>query len=70
MPYLNKEGLTYLWGKIKTGLSGKQDKLTGIAGEVVGFDASGQAVAQPGVTMDQVNSAIQTAITGATGEAY
>lgn len=48
MPYLNKEGLAYLWGKLKTGLSGKQDKLTGIAGEVVGFNASGAAVAVQG----------------------
>ena len=46
MGYLDKSGLSHLWGKIKTALSGKQDKLTGTQGQVVGFDGAGNAVAQ------------------------
>ena len=46
MGYLDNAGLAHLWGKIKAALSGKQDILTGTAGQVVGFDARGQAVAQ------------------------
>lgn len=46
MGYLDKSGLSHLWGKIKTALSGKQDKLTGAQGQVVGFDRAGNAVAQ------------------------
>lgn len=46
MGYLDKSGLSHLWGKIKTALSGKQDKLTGTQGQVVGFDRAGNAVAQ------------------------
>lgn len=49
MGYLDKEGLSHFWAEIKTRLSGKQDKLTGTAGQVVGFNASGQAVARPGI---------------------
>ncbi len=46
MGYLDKSGLSHLWGKIKTALSDKQDKLTGTQGQVVGFDGAGNAVAQ------------------------
>lgn len=46
MGYLDKSGLSHLWEKIKTALSGKQDKLTGTQGQVVGFDRAGNAVAQ------------------------
>lgn len=51
--------------RIKELLIGKQDKLTGTAGQVVGFDAQGQAVAQDapeGVSMEQVEAAIQSAL--------
>lgn len=46
MGYLDNSGLSYLWGKIKTALGRKQDKLTGKAGQFVGFDAEGNAQAQ------------------------
>lgn len=49
MGYLDSNGLAYLWGKIKSALSGKQNKLTGTAGQVVGFGADGEAVAQDAV---------------------
>lgn len=65
MGFLDKAGLERLWGKVEAALSGKQDKLTGTAGQVVGFDAQGQAVAQDapeGVSMEQVEAAIQSAL--------
>lgn len=65
MGFLDKAGLERLWGKVQAALSGKQDKLTGTAGQVVGFDAQGQAVAQDapeGVSMEQVEAAIQSAL--------
>lgn len=43
----------------------KQDKLTGTAGQVVGFNAQGEAVAQDApecVSMEQVEAAIQSAL--------
>ena len=46
MGFLDSGGLAHFWAKVKTALSAKQDKLTGTAGQVVGFDAQGQAVAQ------------------------
>lgn len=46
MAYLDNTGLAYLWEKLKIQFAGKQDKLTGVSGQVVGFDASGKAVAQ------------------------
>ena len=51
--------------RIKELLTGKQDKLTGTAGQVVGFNAQGAAVAQDapeGVSMEQVEAAIQSAL--------
>ena len=48
MAYLDHTGLAYLWEKLKVQFAGKQDKLTGTSGQVVGFDASGNAVAQDG----------------------
>lgn len=65
MGFLDKAGLERLWGKVEAALSGKQDKFTGTAGQVVGFDAQGQAVAQDapeGVSMEQVEAAIQSAL--------
>ena len=40
----------------------KQDELAGRSGQVVGFDAEGKAVAQDGVTMEQVSAAIAQAV--------
>ena len=61
-------------GEMEEGLSGKQDKLTGTQGQIVGFDAAGNAVAQDapssGVTMTEVNEAISAAITGAMEASY
>ena len=48
MGYLDSNGLAHLWSKIRAVLSGKQDKLTGAAGHVVGFNTQGQAGAIPG----------------------
>lgn len=46
MGYLDNAGLAYLWSKIKAAFVGKQDKLTGIQGQIVGFDGEGNAVPQ------------------------
>lgn len=46
--HLDKIGLTFFWSKLKTMLAGKQDKLTGTAGQIVGFDADGNPVAENG----------------------
>ncbi len=37
MGYLNNDGLSYLWGKIKTALAAKLDKPTGTKGQYLGF---------------------------------
>ena len=99
MGYLDSNGLAHLWSKIRAVLSGKQDKLAGAAGQVVGFDDQGRAAAQEApsgipsggstgqalvkasekdgdvlwrdaVTLQQVEEAIDAAITGAMEEAY
>ena len=99
MGYLDSNGLAHLWSKIRAVLSGKQDKLAGAAGQVVGFDDQGRAAAQEApssipsggstgqalvkasekdgdvrwrdtVTPQQVEEAIDAAITGAMEEAY
>lgn len=46
--YLNPGGVSELWQKVKTALGAKQDKLTGAAGQVVGFGADGNAAAVHG----------------------
>ena len=46
MGYLDKAGLAHFWGKVRSGLGGKQDKLTGGSGQVVGFSAAGAPEAQ------------------------
>lgn len=53
-------------------LAGKQDRLTGLPGQVVGFDGAGNAVARDnaGVTMDEVNAAIRAAVGEAIEEGY
>ena len=43
MGYLDNAGLDHLWGRINEALSNKQDKLTGAPGQVLGFDAAGNA---------------------------
>lgn len=48
MNFLDKIGLERFWEKIKAALRGKQDKLTGMTGHVVGFDALGDATAVEG----------------------
>lgn len=45
MGFLDNAGLAHVWEKVKTALSAKQDKLTGTEGQVVGFDAYGEAEA-------------------------
>lgn len=59
MGFLDNGGLAHFWAKVKTALSGKQDKLTGTAGQVVGFDAQGEAVAQDapegGITQEEAD---------------
>ena len=48
MSFLDDARTRELWEKVKTGLSGKQPKLRGSAGQVVGFGADGAAVAVSG----------------------
>ena len=45
--------------RIKELLTGKQDKLTGTAGQVVGFNAQGEAVAQPGVGRSMAGQTVE-----------
>lgn len=46
MGYLDSAGLAHFWGKVRSGLGGKQDKITGGFGQVVGFSAAGAPEAQ------------------------
>lgn len=48
MALLDYTGLTNFWNKIKEVISFKQDKLTGLLGQVVGFDSNGKALATSG----------------------
>ena len=48
MSFLDDARTRELWEKVKAELSGKQAKLRGSAGQVVGFDSMGQAYAVPG----------------------
>lgn len=48
MEYLDTAGLRHLWGRIRTALCDKQDRLAGTPGQTIGFDAAGGAVAQIG----------------------
>ncbi|MCI8916243.1 MAG: hypothetical protein HFF26_06210 [Oscillospiraceae bacterium] len=41
MKFLDKDGLAYLWLRLKKSLAGKQDRLHGRPGQVVGFNAQG-----------------------------
>lgn len=44
--FLDENGLRYLWGKLRAAVDLKQNKLSGTAGQLVGFDADGNAAAQ------------------------
>lgn len=68
--FLDDAGLGRLSGLLRDKLSGKQDKLTGAPGQVVGFDAAGRAVAQEAVTMEAVETAVREAVAGAIEEGY
>ena len=68
--FLDNEGLDRFWENLKTKLSGKQDKLTGSPGQVVGFGPDGTAAAQAALTMAEVNAAIDAAVTGAIEGVY
>lgn len=48
MSFLDDARTRELWEKVKAALAGKQSKLTGTAGQVVGFGADGAAAAQDG----------------------
>ena len=68
--FLDKAGLERLTEHWNAKFAAKQDKLTGAPGQVVGFNATGDAVAQAALTMDEVNAAIDKAVTGAIEEVY
>jgi len=75
MGYLDNAGLSHLWGKVNTTLSTKQDKLTGLPGQVVGFDVYEGATAVQGWSnpnlldnwyfVDSINQRGQTEYTAA-----
>lgn len=48
MSFLDEARTKELWAKVKTALTGKQNKLTGAPGQVVGFGSDGAAVAVSG----------------------
>jgi len=41
--FLDKDGLTHFWGGVKQSLNKKQGKLTGTAGQIIGFQDDGTA---------------------------
>lgn len=48
MGFLDTAGTAHFWEKIRAFIAAKQDKLTGTAGQMVGFDTDGAAVAVRG----------------------
>ncbi len=73
MAFLDSGGLAHFWAKLRAALAGKQDTLSGKAGQIVGFNAAGKAtaIAMPEhVTTQQVNNAIAEAVTGAIEGVY
>ena len=68
--FLDKAGLERLTEHLDVKLSAKQDKLTGAPGQVVGFGEDGTPEAQAVLTMDEVNAAIDGAVTEAIEEVY
>ena len=61
------ERLTEHWN---AKFAAKQDKLTGAPGQVVGFGKDGTPTAQDALTMEDVNAAIDEAVTGAIEGVY
>lgn len=68
--FLDNEGLARLAEHWNGRLNGKQDKLTGAPGQVVGFGPDGMPAVQAALTMDAVDAAIDEAVTGAIEEVY
>ena len=68
--FLDKAGLERLTEHWDAKFAAKQDKLTGAPGQVVGFGEDGTPTAQDALTMDEVNAAIDKAVTGAIEEVY
>lgn len=66
--FLDKTGLERMTERLDVKLLAKQDKLTGAPGQVVGFGEDGTPEAQAALTMDEVNAAIDGAVTGAMDE--
>ena len=68
--FLDKAGLERLTEHWNAKFAAKQDKLTGAPGQLVGFGEDGTPQAQAALTMDQVNAAIDKAVTGAIEGVY
>lgn len=64
MAYLDNTGLSYFWGKIKSALSSKQNKITA-SGMLKGDGAGGVTAAAPGT--DYLTEAPVTSVNGKTG---
>ena len=64
MAYLDNTGLSYFWGKIKSVLSSKQNKITA-SGILKGDGAGGVSAAVPGT--DYLTEAPVTSVNGKTG---
>lgn len=64
MAYLDNTGLNYFWGKIKSALSSKQNKITA-AGILKGDVAGGVSAAVPGT--DYLAEAPVASVNGKTG---
>lgn len=64
MAYLDNTGLSYFWGKIKSSLSSKQNKITA-SGILKGDGAGGIEAATPGT--DYITEVPVTSVNGKTG---
>ena len=64
MAYLDNTGLSYFWGKIKSALSSKQNKITA-SGILKGDGAGGIEAATPGT--DYITEVPVTSVNGKTG---
>lgn len=60
--YLDKIGLTYLWGKLKTLLNGKVDKVSSTDNAVPRFNGTEGKIQNSGVTINDYNMLIAPAI--------
>ena len=67
MGFLDSAGLAHLCGRFRAALEGKQDRLSGQEGQLVGFDTLGRAAAvdMEFVTARQLDAAIAAAVKGA-----